>query len=160
MRFSTETQGKCFVSKTNCGERDESLIFDTNGDRERSWAHEGNYQQPLQSVVCFRRRRCCVPGGVIRESCTRSSLLNTGGVTADKHCSPLDHGTHCPGNESRICQQKTRDLPSREGEGARFSSVTRGERFQPGWAVSVHPLLIRRCILGLPVISAAFPKFS
>ena len=51
MRFSKETQGKCFISKTNSEEEEELLIFYNNVEWERSWAYEGNHHQPLQRGI-------------------------------------------------------------------------------------------------------------
>ena len=51
MRFSNETQGKCFISKTNSEEEEELLIFYNNVEWEGSWAYEGNHHQPLQRRI-------------------------------------------------------------------------------------------------------------
>ena len=51
MRFSNQTQWKCFISKTNCEEEEELLIFYNNVEGKRSWAYEGNRHQPLQRWI-------------------------------------------------------------------------------------------------------------
>lgn len=114
------------------------MIFGTNVEPERLWEHGGNYHHPLQSVVCIQRRRCCVYGGIIRESCGRSSFAENQAVTSNKCRSPSDQWKAPPEGKSPEFVSR-RPIIFRQC----FSVVTRKKQLQPGCSDSsaalTHP---------------------